>query len=126
MGDMNRQRVQGASGLARSACMGLALFYIAGPLIIMAELRKPPFWIPVFILFPVWLAEFDSFLFRNGRASGVIPGAAIRASSQPLGLLAQVAVFLLGAFWIYCSGVGGYTVCRWDYLKHNLVFSSLL
>ncbi|SRR5579871_1782645 len=123
---MERQEVPGASGLARGFCMGLALFYIAGPLIIMAELLRPVFWIPVFALFPAWLAEFDSFLFRDARASGGVRGAAVRGPSRPLGLLAPVAVFLLGAFWIYCSGIGGFTICRWDYLKHNLVFSSLL
>ena len=123
---MERQEVPGVSGLARGFCMGLALFYIAGPLIIMAELLKPVFWIPVFALFPAWLAEFDSFLFRDARASGAVPGADVRRSSRPLGLLAPAAVFLLGAFWIYCSGIGGFTICRWDYLKHNLVFSSLL
>ncbi len=126
MGEMDRQEVHGASGLARSSCMGLALFYIAGPLIIMAELLKPPCWIPVFILFPAWLAEFDAFLFRNARASGVVPGPALRRSPEPLRVGASVAVFLLGAFWIYCSGIGGFTFCRWDYVKHNLVFASLL
>src|SRR5579871_6288573 len=126
MGDMERQKAQGVSGLARGFCMGLALFYIAGPLIIMAELLKPAFWIPVFVLLPAWLAEFDSFLFRSGRAGVVDPSLLVPRSPEPKRLLAWAAVFLLGAFWIYCSGIGGFTLCRWDYVKHNLIFASLL
>jgi hypothetical protein len=36
------------------------------------------------------------------------------------------ALLALCVAWIYLSGIGSYAACRWDYAKHNLVFSFLL
>jgi hypothetical protein len=34
--------------------------------------------------------------------------------------------FVLCVAWVYYSAIGGFALCRWDYVKHNLMFSYLL
>ena len=50
-----------------------------------------------------------------------------RRSDRPLLAFAgSLTAFALCFAWIYYSGIGGFALCRWDYVKHNLLFSYLL
>ena len=38
----------------------------------------------------------------------------------------MTCAFLLCVAWIYLSGIGSFALCRWDYIKHNVLFSALI
>ena len=40
--------------------------------------------------------------------------------------MAGLATFALSVAWVFYSGIGSFAICRWDYVKHNLIFSYLL
>ena len=103
--------------------MALALLYFAGPLIVAIEQLRPVFWIPLLLLAVPWVVSLDAFLLpRRPSGGGSLaprwPGRRIVAG--------QLALFGAGAAWILLSGIGGFAACRWDYIKHNFIFSSLL
>jgi hypothetical protein len=106
--------------------MLLTLFYFAGPLVIAAELLRPALSIPLLIFFLVWLRAFSGFVFGDVPALHAFR-AYIRITLPPREAIAPaIAVFVLAATWIYFSGIGSFTYCRYDYIKHNLIFTSLL
>ena len=49
-----------------------------------------------------------------------------RKGVRLFGLTIGLVVLSLCVVWIYFSGIGSYAVCRWDYAKHNLLFTDLL
>jgi hypothetical protein len=103
-----------ALGLGR---LVLVVFYAAGPLLIMAELLKPQLSIPIILLFAAWSAvslTLSATTCRGGR------------EFDSFGLTIGLVVLSLCVVWIYFSGIGSYAVCRWDYAKHNLLFTDLL
>ena len=95
----------------------LTLFYLAGPLLIIWELFIPALSVPVVLLSAAYFVLLASSL-RRDRADA----KAWRASH----LVAGFAAFPLCVAWVYYSGIGGFAICRWDYVKHNLIFSYLL
>ena len=106
--------------------MALILFYFAGPLVIAAELLRPALSIPLLIFFLVWLREFAGFLLGDARVPHVFR-THLRIALPPRETIAPaIAVLVLAAAWIYFSGIGSFTYCRYDYIKHNLIFTSLL
>src|SRR5258707_1083045 len=45
----------------------------------------------------------------------------------PGGVMAgAVRLFGGGGGWVLDAGIGSFAACRWDYIKHNFIFSSLL
>jgi hypothetical protein len=107
-------------------CMALILFYFAGPLAIAVELLKPVLSIPIMVLFLFWLRQAWILLSPDWPAAGnmrkqVRFGWPRRATIAP-----AIAVFVLAGGWIYFSGIGSFTYCRFDYVKHNVIFTSLL
>lgn len=111
-----------SAGLSRApaSAMALSLLYAAGPLIIMVELLKPVLWVPVLILVPLWIRALDSFFFP---AAGRSNPPAVRPA---LGIAIGAGTFALGFAWLYYSGVGSFGLCRYDYIKHNFIFSNLM
>ena len=103
-------RTLGLSSLA------LAYFYLMGPLLIVWELFRPELSVPILLLFMAWAFP----LTRSVATDRVACPSAFSHFVSTLPLLA------LCVAWIYLSGVGNYAACRWDYVKHNLVFSFLL
>ena len=101
--------------------MALALLYLAGPVLIMAELLSPALSIPGLLLCLFWLREFQLYLFPAGRIAERWAGVSWRAITA-----AGLSFFLLAALWLLASGVGSFAYCRFDYVKHNFVFASLL
>lgn len=95
----------------------LAVFYLAGPLLIVAELFKPAFSFPTILLFLLWISlAFSSW-----------PRPDAPARRQPiLSLVAVFAALTLCFAWVFFSGIGSFALCRWDYVKHNMLFSYLL
>ena len=96
----------------------LGLFYLAGPVLIVLELFKPVLSIPIALLATAYIAQ----LARLSRGDSPA-GAKDNPVSNPA--LASIA-FVLCIAWVYYSGIGGFAPCRWDYVKHNLIFSYLL
>lgn len=94
----------------------LAYFYLTGPLLIVWELFRPELSVPILLLFIGWA-------FSLARSVATQPVARPPVLSHFVSILALLA---LCVGWISLSGIGGYAVCRWDYVKHNLVFSFLL
>ena len=95
----------------------LTVFYLAGPLLIVAELFKPALSFPTILLFLLWILLAYSSWPR--------PDAPPRR--QPIGsLVAVLAALALCVGWVFFSGIGSYALCRWDYVKHNMLFSYLL
>jgi hypothetical protein len=95
----------------------LTLFYLAGPLLIISELFTPGLAIPILLL---------SLAFIMGQASLLGDHAAYASGWRASDLVAGFASFALCVTWIYYSGIGSFAICRWDYVKHNLIFSYLL
>ena len=95
----------------------LTVFYLAGPLLIVAELFKPALSFPTILLFLLWiLLALSSW-----------PRPDAPASRQPIRSLGAVLATLALCFaWVSLSGIGSYALCRWDYIKHNMLFSYLL
>ena len=96
----------------------LTLFYLAGPLLIISELFTPALSIPILLLSVAYFVLLVSLLRRDHPADA----EAWRASH----LVAGLAAFGLCVAWVYYSGIGSFAKCRWDYVKHNLIFSYLL
>ena len=96
----------------------LTLFYLAGPLLIIQELFKPALSIPTLSLSVAYIGLLASALWRDRPAA-----AKWWAASH---LVAGSSAFALGVAWVYYSGIGSFAICRWDYVKHNLMFSYLL
>ena len=96
----------------------LTLFYLAGPLLIISELFKPLLSIPILLLFGAYSVLLASSL-RGDRPADT-------KWQPPLHPIAAFAAFALCVAWVYYSGIGSFAICRWDYLKHNLIFSYLL
>ena len=107
-------------------CMALALFYLAAPLVIAAELLKPVLSITLLVFFFVWLREFSGFAFGAPLAGRGFRAKIRIALPRREAVGPAIAIFVLAAAWIYFSGIGSFTYCRYDYIKHNLVFTSLL
>jgi hypothetical protein len=126
MADVELQTAPPAQRNAPGWCMALALLYLAGPLMIMAEVLKPVFWVPAFPLFLAWLWSFDLFLFPGTGGAGARGHRSWNRVPRPSLVASQAAVFVFAALWIYCSGIGSFTFCRFDYVKHNFIFTSLL
>ena len=96
--------------------LALAYFYLTGPLLIVLELFRPELSVPILLLFIGWA-------FSLARSVATQPVARPPVLSHFVSILALLA---LCVGWISLSGIGSYAVCRWDYVKHNLVFSFLL
>jgi hypothetical protein len=104
--------------------MALALFYLAGPVMIMAELLTPFLSVPALVLCFAWLREFQLFLFPAGRTStDPVEPSRFR---RPALLAAATYLVVVAALWLLASGIGSFTYCRYDYVKHSFVFGSLL
>ena len=95
----------------------LTVFYLAGPLLIVAELFKPAFSFPTILLF---LLSVLLALSAWPRPDVSAPRQAIRS------LVAVFAALTLCFAWVFFSGIGSFALCRWDYIKHNMLFSYLL
>jgi hypothetical protein len=103
----------------RLSSLTLTIFYLTGPLLITSELLRPEFSIPILLLFVLWVFPL-AFPARSG-------AAADDAGRLPiLGLTATVVALALCFTWVYLSGIGNFALCRWDYIKHNILFSYLL
>jgi len=109
-GSLQSRRPLGLSSLA------LAYFYLAGPLLIIWELFRPEVSFPLLLLFMAWVFPLTRSVATNQVACPA-------ASSHFVSMLALLGLCVA---WVYLSGIGGYAACRWDYAKHNLVFSFLL
>ena len=96
----------------------LTLFYLAGPLLIIWELFTPALSVPILLLSAAYIVLLASSLRRPRPADAKV----WRASH----LVAGIAAFALSVAWVYYSGIGSFAICRWDYVKHNLIFSYLL
>jgi hypothetical protein len=96
----------------------LTVFYLTGPLLIVSELFKPVFAVPVILLFLLWVPLTFSSRFR--------PEATERPRPTILSLAAGLFALALSFVWVFFSGIGSYALCRWDYVKHNMLFSYLL
>ena len=96
----------------------LTVFYLTGPLLIVSELFKPVFAVPVILLFLLWVPLTFSSRFR--------PEATERPRPTILSLAAVLFALALSFVWVFFSGIGSYALCRWDYVKHNMLFSYLL
>ena len=96
----------------------LTPFYLTGPLLIIWELFTPALSIPVLLLSIAYIVMLARFLGRDRLAAPKV----WRASN----LVAGFAAFALCVAWVYYSGIGSFAFCRWDYVKHNLIFSYLL
>ena len=96
----------------------LTLFYLAGPLLVVAELFTPALSIPIALLSATYIALGASTI------RGETPVEA--EGSSFTGLVLGSVAFALCVVWVYYSGIGGFALCRWDYVKHNLIFSYLL
>ena len=94
----------------------LTLFYLTGPLLIISELFTPALSIPILLLFAAYVALLLSS-FQGDRLSDA--GSAKQR-------VAGLATLALSLAWVFYSGIGGFAICRWDYVKHNLIFSYLL
>jgi hypothetical protein len=130
MGDDSSQRDAAAPVGAAPACMALAIFYLAPSLIIVLELLNPALSIPVVLLALLWIYEFGRFLVPAGSAWRGARPSLEGGGRWPMlrfhGLAESIAVLALACIWIYGSGIGGFTFCRWDYVKHSVIFSNLL
>ena len=96
----------------------LTLFYLAGPLLVISELFTPTLSIPILVLGAAYIVLLGLDLFRLDFAE-----AEVKRASQVVGGL---AAFALSVAWVLHSGIGSFAICRWDYVKHNLIFSYLL
>ena len=94
----------------------LTLFYLAGPLLIIWELFTPALSIPILLLFTAYVMLLV-FSFQRDRLFDA------GSAKQRVAGLATVA---LSVAWVFYSGIGSFAICRWDYVKHNLIFSYLL
>jgi hypothetical protein len=95
--------------------LALAIFYLAGPLLIVWELFKSELSVPIILACTMWA-------FALARSAVDLDKGRTINSSFPVSLL----LLALCVVWVYLSGIGSYTICRWDYVKHNLMFSYLL
>ena len=101
----------------RLSSLALTIFYLAGPLLVICELFNRAISFPVLFLFLFYLLR---------------PPASFRADAMAakrkswINFTLGIAALLLCVAWIYYSGIGGFALCRWDYVKHNLLFSHLL
>ena len=102
----------------RLSDLALTIFYLTGPLLIISELVLPEISIPILVLFALW--AFPLAFPRSAAATGR------EQAFNPLRLTASLAALALCFVWIYLSGIGSHAICRWDYVKHNLLFSYLL
>jgi hypothetical protein len=95
--------------------LAVAIFYLAGPLLIVWELFKPELSVPILLACMMWAFTLarSAVAFDKGRT--------INSS-----LLVSLVLLTLCVAWIYFSGIGSYAMCRWDYVKHNIMFSYLL
>jgi hypothetical protein len=95
--------------------LALAIFYLTGPLLIVWELFKPELSVPI-------LLACTMLAFALARSAVALDkGRTINSS-----LLVNLLLLTLCVVWIYFSGIGSYAICRWDYVKHNIMFSYLL
>jgi hypothetical protein len=95
----------------------LTLFYLSGPLLVVVELFKRALSIPLALLFAAYIALGTS----------IRRDPPVDAKASPLsGFFLGFVAFLLCVVWVYYSGIGGFALCRWDYEKHNVIFSYLL
>jgi hypothetical protein len=95
--------------------LALAIFYLTGPLLIVWELFKPELSVPILLACTMWA-------FALARSAVALDkGRTINSS-----LLVNLLLLTLCVVWIYFSGIGSYAICRWDYVKHNIMFSYLL
>ena len=53
------------------------------------------------------------------------PFPTMRKVAAPI-TFSRICAFALCVAWVYYSGIGSFALCRWDYVKHNLIFSYLL
>jgi hypothetical protein len=95
--------------------LALAIFYLAGPLLIVRELFKPELSVPILLACTMW-----AFALARS-AIALDKGRTINSS-----VLFNLLLLTLCVVWIYFSGIGSYAICRWDYVKHNIMFSYLL
>ena len=103
----------------------LAVVFTLPPIVVALELLKAAYAIPLAALFIAWLCTFV-FGFRGEREAAHPPGQP-RTSGDHLRMgLTVVFGLIVCVAWIYFSGIGSFAVCRWDYVKHNFIFSELL
>jgi hypothetical protein len=98
--------------------LALMIFYLTGPRLIVRELLRPEMSILILLLFMLWAYPLA---FR--RSTAVAGG---EQAFVPLRLTTSLVALALCFAWIYVSGIGSYALCRWDFVKHNLLFSQLL
>jgi hypothetical protein len=104
--------------LFRPFAVILASFYFAGPLLILGEMLRPEFSIPILVLFLLWAIPLARSRFDAA--------ARLRQPFSTSLIASSLAAAALCYAWIYLSGIGGYAFLHWDYVKHNLIFSALL
>jgi hypothetical protein len=111
-------------------CGALSVFFLAGPLIIGLELLNPILSIALALLALIWVHQFDRFIHPAGRISqNGRPrerSEKFRRGALTRRFVASAAALLLVGLWVYESGIGGFTLCRWDYVKHSVMFWNLL
>jgi hypothetical protein len=96
----------------------LGLVYLAGPVLIILELFRPVLSIPIAVLAAAYIAQLAFF------SRGEPPIA--RADNPVSNIVLVLIAFVVCAAWVAYSGIGSFAACRWDYVKHNLMFSYLL
>lgn len=99
---------------SRLSSLILTIIYLAGPLIIVSELFRPELSIPILFAAGLWMVSLAT---RREEE---------RARISTLDPIAMTCAFLLCVAWIYLSGIGSFALCRWDYIKHNVLFSALI
>lgn len=102
------------------AWMLTVLFTVPAALMAL-ELLQPRYAAPLWGLLAGWLCLLAMEAFRDAtaRADGV--------GARRWGRLPAALVTIAGCIaWIAFSGIGSLAVCRWDYVKHNIIFSALL
>jgi hypothetical protein len=124
---MNSARKVSVQLPATDRCFGtvelaLTTFYIAGPLLIAAELLKPVFSIPLLLLFGAWFWTLATTLASGAESQN---RRAVRGSIL-VNWIVLITCLALCFVWVYLSGIGGFSHCRWDYIKHNFIFSNLM
>lgn len=100
----------------------LAVLYTLPPVLTAIEILKPLYSVPLAAVFAIWLYTLAGgcrgFARSGGETTAAVPD--VRT-----GLILRAGLIVCLA-WIFFSGIGGFTLCRWDYVKHIFIFTELL